>query len=221
MDRASDLLMDMKRSSVEPDVITYSTIIKGYCMAGDLDRALHILEDMKSDGRLTPDEIMYNSILDGFARKHRADDALRIWDEMQAAGLGPSNYTLSILVKVLGHAKRLTQACSMVEDISKQNGFRPNIQVYTCLVQACFMNKKPEKALAIYDTMIADSECKVDEKFYAVLARGCLSVQPLKAVEVVRAAYQLPCHSLAKPARQYTRPIGVEVKTLEDLAMKL
>lgn len=220
MDRASELLADMKESA-EPDVITYSTIIKGFCLAGDVDRALQIHDDMKGEGRHAPDEIMYNSLLDGCAKKHRTKDALHILDEMKAAGVAPSNYTLSILVKVLGHAKRLGQAFSMVEELSKQNGFRPNIQVYTCLMQACFLNKSLNKAFEIHDTMIANPECKMDEKLYSALAKGCLQMhQPLKAVEVVRAAYQLPCHSLSKPAQQ-GRPIGVDMWTLGEIAVKL
>merc|ERR1719183_1663150 len=124
MDRVAALLTDMKESSVEPDIITYSTIIKGYCLAGDVDRAFQIFEEMKAEGKNVPDEITYNSILDGCARAHRSTDALRILDEMKATGIQPSNYTLSCLVKVLGHARRLDHAFSMVEDLSKQNGFR-------------------------------------------------------------------------------------------------
>merc|ERR1719197_1726983 len=203
MSKASMLLEDMREANVEPDIITYSTIIKGYCLEGDVDRAFSVLEEMKRDDKFTPDEIMYNSILDGCAKEHRVDDALKILDEMKAAGVGPSNYTLSILVKLLGHARRLNQAFSLVEELSKKNGFRPNVQVYTCLTQACVTNRRLEKALALHNTVVADAGCSIDEKFYAVLARGCLQLHAsLKAVDVVRAAYQLPGHSLAAPSKQ-------------------
>merc|ERR1719486_1257032 len=139
---------------------------------------------------------------------------------MKGAGIAPSNYTLSIIVKVLGHARRLGQACSMVEDLSTKHGFRPNVQVYTCLVQACFLNRRLEKALAVHNTMI-EAGCTADEKFYAVLARGCLQLhQPLKAIEVVRAAYRLPGHSLAAPARS-GRPVGIEARALDEVAARL
>merc|ERR1719162_1083402 len=110
MTRASQLLEDMGQSCIEPDIITYSTLIKGYCTEGDVDRAFHILEEMKVDNKFSPDEIMYNSILDGCAKQHRVDDALRMLEEMKTSGVVPSNYTLSILVKLLGHARRLSQA---------------------------------------------------------------------------------------------------------------
>eukprot|EP00928_Gymnodinium_smaydae_P025389 TRINITY_DN2022_c2_g3_i1.p1 TRINITY_DN2022_c2_g3~~TRINITY_DN2022_c2_g3_i1.p1 ORF type:complete len:1064 (-),score=241.45 TRINITY_DN2022_c2_g3_i1:64-3255(-) len=221
MSRASSLLQDMKETAVTPDIITYSTIIKGYCLEGDVDRAFSILEEMKNDSKFEPDEIMYNSVLDGCAKQHRVEDALRLLDEMKAAGICPSNYTLSILVKLLGHARRLGQAFRMVDELSKQHGFRPNVQVYTCLVQACILNRRLEQALELHDTMVSDSGCKVDEKFYAVLARGCLQMnQPLKALQVVRAAYQLPGHSLGQPARK-GRPVGIDPGALAEVAAKL
>merc|ERR1719321_933524 len=221
MSHASDLLEDMRESCVEPDIITYSTIVKGYCLEGDVDRAFSVLEDMKSDDKFAPDEIMYNSILDGCAKQHRVDDALKLLDEMKSTGVIPSNYTLSILVKLLGHSRRLSQAFKLVEELSQQHGFRPNVQVYTCLVQACLLNRRLEKAVALHDTMVAES-CRTDEKFYTVLARGCLQLhQPLKAVEVVRAAYHLPGHSLATPARKDARPVGVESRALDEVASRL
>jgi len=221
MDRTSNLLEDMRESSVEPDIITYSTIVKGYCLEGDVDRAFQVLEDMKSDDKFAPDEILYNSILDGCSKQHRVDDALRLLEEMKSAGVVPSNYTLSILVKLLGHARRLSQAFKMVEELSQQHGFRPNVQVYTCLVQACLLNRKLDRALALHDTMVADSGCWTDEKFYAVLARGCMQLhQPFKAIEVVRAAYQLPGHSMATPARK-GKPSGVESRALDEIVGRL
>merc|ERR1719498_2173647 len=221
MSRAAGLLEDMRTSAVEPDIITYSTIVKGYCVEGDVDRAFNVLEDMKSDDKFAPDEIMYNSILDGCAKQHRVDDALRLLDEMKSIGVIPSNYTLSILVKLLGHSRRLSQAFKLVEELSQQHGFRPNVQVYTCLVQACLLNRRLERAISLHDTMVEEG-CTTDEKFYAVLARGCLQLhQPLKAVEVVRAAYHLPGHNLAAPARKDSRPVGVESRALDEIAARL
>jgi pentatricopeptide repeat protein len=222
MDRAPALLEDMRESSVEPDIITYSTIVKGFCVEGDVDKAISVLEDMKADDKFAPDEIMYNSILDGCAKQHRVDDALHLLEEMKTRGVVPSNYTLSILVKLLGHARRLSQAFKLVEELTQQHGFRPNVQVYTCLVQACLTNRRLERAMALHDTMVADAGCATDEKFYGVLARGCLQLrQPLKAAEVVRAAFHLQGHSLALPARRDSRPVGIEARALDEVAARL
>merc|ERR1719380_74050 len=142
MDRVSQILEDMKACNVEPDIITYSTIVKGYCQSGDVDRAFKVLEDMKRDGKFAPDEILYNSLLDGCAKQHRVEEALRLLTDMKASGTAPSNYTLSILVKLMGRARRLGQAFALIDDLCATHGFRPNIQVYTCLIQACIHNRQ-------------------------------------------------------------------------------
>ena len=102
---------------------------------------------MKNLPSSTPDEIMYNSLLDGSPKKQNVGKGLRLWDEMQSARNAPSNYTLSIMVKLLGYARRLYQAFQLVEDLSNQNGFRPNDQMYTCLTQACVMRFSPEHGI--------------------------------------------------------------------------
>lgn len=214
MEKASMLLEDMRETSIDPDIITYSTIIKGYCLAGDVERAFSVLEEMKRDGHFTPDEIMYNSILDGCTKQRNVSEALRVLEEMKASGIKPSNYTLSILVKLLGNARCLGQAMQMVEDLSEQHGLKPNIQVYTCLIHACFQNRRFERALGVYETMIKEG-CHADEKFYAVLARGCVQLhQPLKAVEVIKAAYRLQSSLPHGP-----RVVGVE--GLEEILLKI
>ena len=54
----------------------------------------------------------------------------------------PSNFTLSILVKLLGRSRRLNQAFSMVEETCKRFDLQANIHVYTCLLYACFQNRQ-------------------------------------------------------------------------------
>merc|ERR1719379_2233453 len=220
MDRVPQILEDMKACNVAPDIITYSTIAKGYCQSGDVDKAFQVLEEMKHDAKFAPDEILYNSLLDGCAKQHRVDEALRLLDDMKQSGVAPSNYTLSILVKLMGRARRLNQAFSLIEDLCTTHGFRPNIQVYTCLIQACIHNRQVDRALQLHDTMIEEAGCQPDEKLYTVLGRSCLQAGFLeKAAKVIRAAYQLPGHSMAVPKR--SGPSGVEAKLLEEVVSTL
>jgi len=220
MDRVSKILEDMKASAVEPDIITYSTIVKGYCQAGDVDRAFEVLEEMKRDSKFAPDEILYNSLLDGCAKQHRVDEALRLLEDMKTSGTAPSNYTLSILVKLMGRARRLDQAFSLIEDLCATHGFRPNIQVYTCLIQACIHNRQVDRALQLHDTMIEEAGCQPDEKLYSVLSRGCLQAGfSQKAAKVVRVAHHLPGHGMATAKRG--GPSGVEARIVEEVVSAL
>merc|ERR1719405_113573 len=219
MEKVPPLLEEMKAGCVEPDIITYSTIVKGYCQSGDVARAFEVLKEMKGDGKYTPDEIMYNSLLDGCAKQNLVQDALWLLEDMRESGVSPSNYTLSITVKLMGRARRLNQAFSIVEDLSAAHGFRPNVHVYTSLVQACIQNRKLDRAVGVHDTMVEESGCQPDEKFYSALVRGCLQSGSLeKAVAVVRCAHHLPGSGLTT-SRGF--PVGLETRVLDEVIAKL
>jgi pentatricopeptide repeat protein len=220
MHRVPQLLEDMKTATppVEPDIVTYSTMVKGFCAAGDVDRGMQLLHDMKGDSSLIPDEVMFNSLLDGCARQHRLDDALKLLEDMKQAGVSPSNYTLSIMVKLLGRGRRLNQAFTMVKSVCQEHGFRANVQVYTCLIQACFHNRQTAKAIALHDQVVQEG-CAFDQKAYVVLTRGCLMAGAVeRAAEVIRCAHHIPGHSLQQcPGRAP----GVDARCLEEVLAKL
>jgi len=102
MHRVSALLQDMKTAvpPVEPDIVTYSTIVKGYCNSGNLDQALQVFQQMQTEAEFVPDEVMFNSLLDGCTREQRPDDALKLLANMKKTGVMPSNFTLSVVVKL-------------------------------------------------------------------------------------------------------------------------
>lgn len=214
MDRVPTLLEDMKKATppAEPDIVTYSTIVKGYCNSGALDKALDIIKDMRADGNLAPDEVLYNSLLDGCAKEHRPNEALKLLDDMKKAGVTPSNYTLSILVKLMGRCRRLNQAFTIIEDISREFGLKVNIQVYTCLIQACFNNRQPAKAVALHDQIISEG-LTPDEMTYSALVKGCLQAGLVdKAVHLTKCA-----HGLGTPKCKGMPP-GVNARCLDELA---
>jgi len=217
MHRVPALLEDMKRSNppAEPDIITYSTLVKGYCNSGGLDRALDILKDMQSEGKLAPDEVMYNSLLDGCAKEQRPNEALKLLDDMKKTGVKPSNYTLSMIVKLMGRCRRLSQAFSIIEEISSQYGLKVNIQVYTCLIQACFNNRQALKAVSLHDKIIKEGLLP-DEMLYSALVKGCLNAGLVdKAVHLAKCA-----HGLTASKFRGTPP-GINARVLDELVSAL
>jgi len=190
MRRVPQILKDMRTTNppAEPDMVTYSTLVKGFCASGDLDTALGLLDEMRRQGTFVADEMLYNTLLSGCAREQRISDALRIVNEMRNTGTAPSNYTLSMLVKLLGRCKRLGQLFSIVEELKAEFGIRLNIQVYTCMIQACLHNRQPAKALALLDRLIVEGLLP-DEKTNLALVRGFLQLGHVAmAVDVIHRA---------------------------------
>eukprot|EP00747_Dinoflagellata_sp_TGD_P161883 gnl/TRDRNA2_/TRDRNA2_178876_c0_seq1.p1 gnl/TRDRNA2_/TRDRNA2_178876_c0~~gnl/TRDRNA2_/TRDRNA2_178876_c0_seq1.p1 ORF type:complete len:1098 (-),score=255.53 gnl/TRDRNA2_/TRDRNA2_178876_c0_seq1:57-3350(-) len=192
MEQVSLVIDNMKRNRIWPNVITYSTMLKGHCQAGDIQTAFSILEQMKKDTNLKPDEIMYNSLLDGCAQANLVEEGLRLFEEMQQQGVVPSNFTLSILVKLMNRSRKLDQAFVLVKDVAQKFRFTPNNHVYNNLMQACISNKNLPRALSTFETMLHE-RVRPDNRTYAVLIRGCLQgSQCAEAADLVRKAFQLP-----------------------------
>jgi len=216
MDRVPKLLEDMRGSNLQADLVTYSTLVKGYSLDGKISQAFKILEDMKATKLLKPDEIMCNSLLEGCAREHRVDLALSLLEQMKEFGISPSNCTLSILVKLLGRSQRLDDAFKVVSELSINHGFRPNIQVYTCLIQACLHNRRLDKAMEVKQTMDDEPSCHPDQKANSVLLKGCLDAGALnEALKVAHSAYALQSTNTKAPAP------GVEDHLLSELWSRL
>merc|ERR1719456_2030441 len=174
MDHLPKILDDMRVRRVKPNVITYSTMLKGHCQNGNIQEGFSILEQMKKDAHLKPDEIMYNSLLDGCAQNNLVDEGKRLLEEMQSEGVQPSNFTLSILVKLMNRSRRLDQAFSVVEQITKKYNFKPNVHVYTNLIQACVSNQQFNRGMGVLEQMI-NEHIVPESRTYMILVRACMS----------------------------------------------
>merc|ERR1719235_101668 len=155
MSRVSEILMAMSADSVQLNIITYSAIIKGYCQENRIDKALELMQDMKRNGVLKPDEYIYNTIINGCARQGQYDKGVAMLEDMCQDGIKPSNFTLSVLVKLASRCRRLDKAFDLCEDLSQRFNFRLNVHVYNNLIQACIQHKGPRYAMKVIERMVS------------------------------------------------------------------
>lgn len=174
MDGIPRIIEDMSKAKIKPNLITYSTMLKGHCQGGNLTAAFEIIKEMKEKSGLKPDEIMYNSLLDGCAQSSLVEDGLRILEDMQAAEVPPSNFTLSVVVKLMSRARRVDQAFKLVQELSEKYNISPNSHVYANLVQACCFAKQLSRGLRTLEDMVV-RRVHPDKRTYAMLVR--LAVQ--------------------------------------------
>jgi len=192
MEHAARIMQDMQRHRLEPNIVSYSTVLKGHCQAGDIELAFSILNQMRKQAGLKPDEIMYNSLIDGCAQHGLYTEGMQVFDEMMQDGVRPSNFTLSILVKLMNRSRKVDQAFSVVEEMSQKYGLKPNVYVYTNLIQACVSNRRHDRALTVLETMVKE-RVQPDQRTYGVLIRASIfQNQPEQAAALLRTALGLP-----------------------------
>merc|ERR1719261_266352 len=156
MTHVPKVLEDMESSGLPKNLITYSTLLKGHCQSGDVDEGFRVFNEMRRSTSFRPDEIMYNSLMDGCAQHNRVEEGLKVLEEMQEDAIPPSNFTLSIVVKIWGYkAKKLDEAFRACERIQRQYNIpKLNVHVYTNLIQACVFCRDLSRALQTLDEMV-------------------------------------------------------------------
>merc|ERR1719352_736649 len=153
---------------VTPDLITYSTVIKGYCVTGDLEQAIQLFTLMRKRG-VMPDAVLFNSIMDGAARKQMTSLVEQVFNDMESSGVSPGNFTLSILVKMYGKNHDIETAFSYFDTLPQKYGFEPNAQVFACMMGAFASCGRIAQALEVFEKIPTP-----DGKAYTTIIAGSL-----------------------------------------------
>lgn len=192
MSRVPEILMGMSANRVELNIITYSAIIKGYCQENRIDNALELMKEMKANTALQPDEYIYNTMINGCARQGMYDKGVAMLEDMCQAGIKPSNFTLSVLVKLASRSRRLDKAFDLCNDLSRKFNFKLNVHVYNNLIQACIQHKGSRHAFEVIETMVAQ-RVRLDVRTYTLMLPASVDSREVEdAVGLIRAAAGLP-----------------------------
>jgi pentatricopeptide repeat protein len=169
-DKASDEEDD--NNNPQPDLITYSTVIKGYSRSKNMEKVFDIYQFLNTNSTFQMDEVIYNSILDGCSKTGNFEKALIVYEDMQKNGVKRSNVTYSILVKLYANNRMEEKALQVLDEMIKNN-IRPGIIVYTCLIQTCLKSNKFQTAVRLFEQLKNDG-LNPDHVLYNTITNGCL-----------------------------------------------
>ncbi|KAG0456400.1 hypothetical protein HPP92_024188 [Vanilla planifolia] len=81
----------------DPDVVTYNTLINGYCRKGRVEEALRLFKVMFRRG-VEPDLVSYKILMKGLCKEGRVWEAQQLFDKMRQRGLAADEACYGILV---------------------------------------------------------------------------------------------------------------------------
>ena len=96
--KALNLFSEMKMI-YSPDLITYSTMIKGFCKQKDIKKGYEFLMLMQSSN-IIPDEALINLLLESCYINNEVDIGVKIFELMISLKIRASNITYGIMIKV-------------------------------------------------------------------------------------------------------------------------
>jgi pentatricopeptide repeat protein len=184
-----EIIDDMCKTSIVPDVVTYSILMKASCSCGNVQTALSLFRQIQDRG-IEFDQAAFNTLLLACSKADQVADAEDIFEQMHRSGLAPTHVTTSIMVKMYGKAKTLDKAIALTKLLEDKYGQKPNLYVYTCLIQACVQNNHVRRSWDIFNNMIS-SGVEPDAITYGTVIHGCIYLNKFSyAMNLVRHAYQ-------------------------------
>ena len=156
----------MKVGDLNPDVFTYSTLIKGIKNHDENSRNLQRVFEVismecekyirnRENIANTFDEILFNSLIDAclkFGENERAERGIKL---MKNLGVCPSPMTYGILIKSYGQYGLIESAMQAFTRM-KEAGIHPNQVTYGCLLDGCVKADSISKLEEVYTWMLAD-----------------------------------------------------------------
>jgi pentatricopeptide repeat protein len=179
VDEAASVLREMSCSAgVKPDLIAYSTVVKGYADRGDVTSSLKMLEQMLRED-VRPDEMLYNTVLTGCCTfPLKPAHVLRTFHALVDFGLKPTSTTLSILLKGLAHTEAWSVSLQLLKDAPKMFCLEPELRLYAQLAQSCAKSRTASFALEVFHAMLEAAsrrDEKVDPAVVGRFLRSCLA----------------------------------------------
>ena len=159
-----------------PNVITYSTVIKGFAKNGEIVEAKKIY-DFVLNNFTELDELLFNTIADGFAKANQEEIALSVLNEMKLRNVKRSSIIYSILMRMYAHLNKEQKCVDMFAQM-KHDGVKPSIIAYTNLMQMYIKKKKIVEAMNTFNEL--ERELGADFVSYNFIINACTFNQKLE-----------------------------------------
>lgn len=120
---------------IERDVVSWTSMICGYCNIGTLEEALVLFERMKVEG-LEPNDFTWNAMIAGYARDGDCNGAFVLFSRMVREGLVPDLVTWNAMISGFTQSLKAVEAWRLFQDMMVA-GIKPNQVTVTGLLPAC------------------------------------------------------------------------------------
>ncbi|CAG8490998.1 5114_t:CDS:1 [Ambispora leptoticha] len=167
---ATLLFNEMKAFDIRSNVYTYTSLIKAYAWTKDINGAEKIMRNMRISG-IEPNEVTYNIIMNAYSKNNDFDSVRSIFQEMLRLNLKPNSHTYSCLMEGFCRVGNLKAAESLLAKVKESSAIKPEVHLYTILINAYAKQKNLTRVFEIYEDMIKQ-KIEPTHFTYAILING-------------------------------------------------
>ncbi|CAN4094031.1 unnamed protein product [Withania somnifera] len=142
---------DSLKDKFEADVVVYTSLVHGWCRAGNISEAERVFQDMK-EARVQPNVYTYSIVIDALCRSGQITRAYDVFSEMIDVGCEPNAITFNNLMRVHVKAGR-TEKVLQVYNQMKRLSCSPDVITYNFLIDAHCRDENRDEALKLVNVM--------------------------------------------------------------------
>ncbi|RDX86720.1 Pentatricopeptide repeat-containing protein, chloroplastic, partial [Mucuna pruriens] len=170
LDEAENVVNVMRNAGYEPDNITYSQVIFGFCKMKRLEEACKVLEEMESCGCI-PDIKTWTILIQGHCVVNEVDQALLCLYRMIEKGCNADATILGVLIDSFLSQKRIEDAYKLLVEMVSKCGTSPWLGTYKKLIENLLGIEKFEEALDLLCLMRKHKYTPFIEPFVQYISR--------------------------------------------------
>lgn len=172
-EHANAVFEELRASSLALNVVHYTTFIKGLVKAGQLERALSVLDDMLQSPHTQPDIVTYTTLVKAYANRGKVMDAIRLLERMLNLQIVPDNALFNgVLTGCCVSPMRSEQIFHVFRWLSR-NGLKTNTTTLSILVKALSVNQAWDAALELLKDASSTMGVVPEARLFAQLVQAC------------------------------------------------
>jgi len=148
---AEAFVAEMRELGVEPDLVTYNSLIDCNCKNRDVEKAYKLLDEMREKD-ISPDIITYTSLIGGLGLIGQPDKAKDLLKEMHELGCYPDVPAYNAAIRNFVIAKRLGDAFALMDQMASK-GLMPNPTTYNLFFRCYYWAFDVGSTWRLYERM--------------------------------------------------------------------
>ncbi|XP_009773867.1 putative pentatricopeptide repeat-containing protein At1g53330 [Nicotiana sylvestris] len=170
LDRAREAFDEMQKRGVQPNVVTFGTLINGLCVNHELNEAFRVKKIMERDFKLKPNAFVYVALMKGLCMVDNLESAVKLKEEMLKKKVELDSAVYSTLISAYFRVGRKEEVYGLLTEMEK-NGCKCDTVTFNALMHGYCQEKDFDSAFSVLDEMEGKG-CKPDVVSCNVILRG-------------------------------------------------
>jgi pentatricopeptide repeat protein len=145
---------EASKDSLQPDMVTYSTLIKTLVNANQTRKAFSVYDEMTKVKKIPANRIIFTTLIKGALRDKDVDRAWKTFDHMRSQVCEPDTVTYSLMIYACSKTQDAEKAFDLFEEMASKS-LPVSEATFVSLIQAC--GSRPDyylEAFNLFDQMV-------------------------------------------------------------------